>query len=137
LNGTPGPSGSGTSLDVTVEIGDQVACTITNQRKTSIRVIKHLVPGYDPGRFNLQIDGVTDASNAANNGTTGAILVATGSHLVGETAGINTVLDSQHYSSVISCSDGSSGRGTSLNVYLGSGEALTCTITNTRKLYRT
>jgi outer membrane protein assembly factor BamB len=136
LDGTPGPSGSGTSLDVTVAAGDQLTCTITNQRKPTITVTKHLVPANDAGRFNLQIDGVTYAANAGNNGTTGSITVATGSHTVRETAGTNTVLDGNHYVSQISCTDGSSAHGTSLNVTVTYGDAVTCTITNTRKLYR-
>jgi hypothetical protein len=135
LNGNPGPSGPGTSLDVTVSAGDQLTCTITNQRKPKITVTNHLVPSYDPGRFNLQIDSLTYAANVRNNGTTGAITVPVGSHIVGETAGTNTILDQNHYVTQIACSDGSNGHQTNLPVTVTWGDKLTCTITNTRKLH--
>jgi hypothetical protein len=137
LNGNPGPSGPGTSLDVTVSAGDQVACTITNQRKPKITLIKHLVPRYDSGRFNLQIDHVTYAANIGNNGTTGAITVTLGNHIVGETAGTKTILDQNHYATQIVCSDGTTGHQAGLSINVTYGEALICTITNTRKLIKT
>ena len=37
----------------------------------TITVTKKLVPSYDPGRFNLLVDGTTYAHNIGDNGTTG------------------------------------------------------------------
>ncbi len=100
----------------------------------TITVTKKLVPSYDPGRFNLLVDGTTYAHNVGDNGTTGQVTVAPGTHVVSETAGTNANLG--NYVPRITCSDGSAGYGTSLSVSTTAGENLACTITNTRKLYR-
>jgi uncharacterized repeat protein (TIGR01451 family) len=98
-----------------------------------ITVVKHLVPTYDPGRFNLKIDGTTHASNVGNNGTTGQVTVSTGNHTVAETAGTSTNLSL--YVPRIECTDGSASYGTSLSgIHVGLGDNVTCTITNTRRL---
>jgi uncharacterized repeat protein (TIGR01451 family) len=101
----------------------------------TITVVKHLVPSYDPGRFNLRIDGTTYAPNVGNNGTTGQVSVSAGNHTVSETAGTSTNLG--NYVPRIVCSDGSAGYGTSLSgVHVAVGDDITCTITNTRRLHR-
>jgi hypothetical protein len=102
----------------------------------TITVTKHLVSNpLDPAKFNLRIDGTTYAANVGNGGTTGAVLVGSGSHTVSETAGTNANLG--NYTARIECSDGAAGYGTSLSgVQVNSGENITCTITNTRKLFR-
>jgi hypothetical protein len=102
----------------------------------TITVTKHLVSNaIDPAKFNLLIDGSTYAVNIGNGGTTGAVTVATGSHTVSETAGINANMS--NYTARIACSDGSAGYGTSLSgVTVDNGDAITCTITNTRKLFK-
>jgi hypothetical protein len=41
-----------------------------------------------------------------------------------------------NYQARIACSDGSAAYGTSMQVTVVLGEALTCTITNTRKLFK-
>jgi len=102
----------------------------------SMTVTKTLVPTYDPGRFNLQIDGTTYASNVGNGGTTGPVTVTPGMHTVSETAGTNAILS--RYSTTIMCSDGSFGVGTSLSgVQADSGGSISCTIKNTRRVYKT
>jgi hypothetical protein len=101
----------------------------------TITVVKHLVPEYDSGRFNLRIDGTTRAANVGNLGTTGKITVSTGTHSVSETAGTNALLS--RYSTRISCSNGASGLGTSLSIVVNGGDDIVCTITNTRKLIKT
>ncbi len=50
-----------------------------------------LVPSNDPGRFNLQIDGVTRAT-AVGNGGTGAVTVSPGTHTAGVTGANGTIL---------------------------------------------
>ena len=122
-------------LNVSVGFGDDIVCTITNTRETgTIVVTKNLNPNSDPGKFNLQIDGSSPnagSQNVGHGGTTGAVTVNTGSHSVGETEGTGTSLS--NYTSSISCSNGTSGAGTSLSgVVVTYGQQVTCTITNTR-----
>jgi hypothetical protein len=103
---------------------------------TTLTVTKHLVSNpNDPAKFNLRIDGVTYASNVGDGGTTGAKVVTAGSHTVSETAGINAFLG--NYVPRIECSNGAAGYGTSLSVQVASLTQVTCTITNTRKLFKT
>jgi hypothetical protein len=96
----------------------------------TITVTKHLVSiPSDTAKFNLQIDGTTDATNVGDGGTTGAVTVTAGTHSVSETAGTNANLS--NYSTHIACSDGSSGNGTSLSgITVNPGDNVTCTITN-------
>src|SRR5439155_6941865 len=79
----PGP------LNVPIAENANIVCTITNTRDTDTsEVRKAPSPTRDPGKFNLQVDGTTRASDAGNGGTTGAITVNTGpNHSVGELAG--------------------------------------------------
>jgi hypothetical protein len=101
----------------------------------TITVTKHLISNsQDPAKFNLRIDGTTYAANVGDGGTTGAITVAPGTHTVSETGGINANMN--NYQARIACSDGSAAYATSMQVNVVQGEALTCTITNTRKLFK-
>ena len=103
----------------------------------TITVTKHLISNsLDPAKFNLRIDGTTYAANVGDGGTTGAVSVASGTHTVSETAGTNANLS--NYTARIACSDGSAGYGTSLSgITVNNGDNVTCTITNTRKLFKT
>jgi hypothetical protein len=131
-------SGSGAGLlDVPVSGGDQIACTITNTRQTGqLRVLKSLSPVGDPGKFNLQIDGTTHAADVGDGGDTGLQVLDTGTHTVGETAGTATSLTD--YTSSIDCRAGdgtgvtvASGDGPGpLDVPIGNGDQIACTITN-------
>ena len=114
---------------VTVAAGESKVCTITNTRKPKLTVNKVLVPANDTGLFNLQIDGGTagTGANVGNGGTTGAVVVDLGPHLVGETAGTGTSLSD--YTTVIS-GDCDPATGT---VTVAAGDNKVCTITNTRK----
>src|SRR5207249_4688149 len=131
-------AGSGSvPLNVPVTEGSDIVCTITNTRNTgSIEVRKTLSPTSDPGKFNLQIDGTTKATDAGNGDTTGAITVNTGTnHSVAELAGTGTTLGD--YTSSIACtrngSGAESGSGTSLSgITVNKNDVVVCTITNTR-----
>jgi len=112
--------------NVSLAAGDNKTCTITNTRKPKLTVTKILVPSNDTGKFNLQIDGVTEASDVGNNGTTGAKFVTVGAHTVGETAGTGTSVGD--YTTVIGGDCDAAG-----NVSLAAGDNKSCTITNTRK----
>ena len=128
----PGP------VSVPVANGDKWTCVITNTRKTgTITVTKALVPGTDPGKFNLKIDTTVVKSDAGDTGTSGPITVNTGNHDVSEAAGTGTTL--ADYTSSISCTEDTntaspvnvSGSGPA-SVPVAEGDAWTCVITNTR-----
>ena len=89
-------------------------------------VNKVLVPMADLGLFNLQIDGITQAADVGNGGTTGSLVVAAGAHTVGETAGTGTSLTD--YTTVISGDADAAG-----NVVAIAGLTKTAIITNTRQ----
>lgn len=101
----------------------------------TISVTKHLISNsLDPAKFNLRIDGTTYAANVGDGGTTGAITVSAGTHTVSETGGINANMN--NYQARIACSDGSAAYATSMQVTVVLGEQLSCTITNTRKIFK-
>jgi hypothetical protein len=120
------------AVAIKVGVGEKVDCTFTNQRKTgTITVKKVLVPATDTGKFDLQVDGKNVATQVGNNGY-GSTTVASGTHTVGE-AGANL----GDYSSSTSCKNAAGyevakGSGV-LNVAVAGKDAITCTITNTRK----
>jgi len=139
VNGTPSFAGGGTSSIVTPVLfsGDAVKCVFTNTRKTGkLRVVKQVV-STDPGEaglFNLQIDGLTEASDVGDGGSTGFEVVNTGLHTVGETAGTATTLDD--YTSATVCRDGQDTvvpQNPAGTVEVTFASEITCTITNTRK----
>ena len=82
--------------NVDVAAGARVLCTITNDRRTGrIRVVKDIVPvdGQlgDPGKFDLQVDGATVRSDAADGDGSTFVTKPTGSHNVGELGGTGYV----------------------------------------------
>jgi hypothetical protein len=105
----------------------------------TIEVRKELAPVDDPGKFDLQVDGMTKKSDAGDGDTTGAIPVATGSnHSVGELAGTGTSLSD--YSSSISCTrngnPADAGSGTTLaGIAVAANDTVVCTIINSRLFY--
>ena len=133
-------SGSGTSLsNITVNANQSITCTITNTRNQGkLEVIKDLIPSADTGKFNLQIDGTTEAPNVGDGGTTGEKTVTPGNHTVGETAGTGTSLSD--YTSSIECK-GNNGAGAvvasgsgagPLTVPVASNDDIVCIVTNTK-----
>jgi uncharacterized repeat protein (TIGR01451 family) len=116
-----------------LSVGDEKTCTITNTRKTgTITVVKDLVPATDEGRFDLLVDETVVKSDAAD-GDGGSLEVNTGTHTVSEAAGSAGSLG--NYAKGISCSNEQSGAGAGpLQVRVGDGSQITCTITNRRVL---
>jgi cell division septation protein DedD len=136
--------------DTTAET--KAKCTCSNVEITglkvpqsgTIEVIKTIDPVDAPGAFNLQIDGVTEFTDAGNGDSTGPVSVSAGystddepigdTHTVGEIAGTGT--DLQLYDPVINCQDQENdtefleGAGP-LEVFVEPGDAWVCTITNT------
>jgi len=110
--------------------------TLTGINFAKLKVVKALSPSSNTGKFNLQIDGLTNVSNVGDGGTTGFVDVNTGDHTVGETAGTGTSLS--NYDSSITCTNGTatvgplSGTSLTFNVTNTGGDWV-CTITNTLK----
>jgi hypothetical protein len=138
LNGVPGPKGNGSNLNVTVAAGDVLACTLTNTRKARIRLIKHLVPAEDPGRFDLYVGSTLVKASAADGGF-GEARVAPGTYTIKELASFGTVgSELFNYASSIACilngAPGPSGGPTSVSVSVKAGDFLDCALTNTRSV---
>jgi hypothetical protein len=135
LNGAAGPSGTGASLKVTVAVGDVMVCTFTNSRKATVTLAKTLVPANDPGRVDLKVGSTTVRASAAD-GDSGSTNVAAGTYTIKEVATSGTGTSLSSYSTTISCTSnggaGPSGSGTSLDVTVSPGDALSCTFTNAR-----
>ena len=131
-----GGAGASGGIAITTASSTQPKVLISFLLTGTITVTKKLVSNsLDPAKFNLKIDGTTYASNVGNNGTTGAVIVLQGTHTVSETAGTNANLS--NYTTRIACSDGSSGYTTSLSgITVNQLDNITCTITNTRKLFK-
>ncbi|MBI3396977.1 DUF11 domain-containing protein [Candidatus Woesebacteria bacterium] len=118
--------------DGSINVGEEKTCTVTNTRDTgTITVNKVLDPDSDQGLFDLLINGVTEASEVGNGGTTGQVVVGTGDHSVSELGSGET--DLKDYVSEISCDNDQSTEGTSLSeISISKDEDVVCTITNTR-----
>ena len=127
-------SGSG-PVTVNVTDGSDIVCTITNQRKPEIKVVKDLVPNTDPGRFDLKIDTTPFTNGGAGyaDGDTGFQKVTTGSHTVSEVGHGTTNLNDYVSKVVCDSSKGSTDPGTSRTFSVDYGDKVTCTITNQRK----
>ena len=122
--------------------GNQVTATASSTRcGGSITIVKILNPRSDPGRFDLEIDGVTagGAASVGDGGSTGTIAVGTGQHTVGESAAKNT--DLSDFDVQVICRDGTGvvreGSGPRLSVTIRNGQEIVCTITNTLKIANT
>ncbi|MFM2105181.1 MAG: hypothetical protein RL338_213 [Chloroflexota bacterium] len=121
----------GSLVTITADAGDDIVCTYTDGRTPTIEVRKTIVPADDPGRFNLLVDGTVVKANASSGDTSGPLERAPGTYVVSEdTNGTGT--DITAYTTAYSCTNGSSGSGTSVSVTLAYGDAVTCTFTNTR-----
>ena len=103
----------------------------------SITIVKVLHPSDDPGRFHLEIDGVTagGATAVGDGGTTGTVAVNPGARTVGESAAQGTSL--ADYVVQIVCRSGgkvvAEAASATVSVPVQRGEHVLCTITNTRK----
>ncbi|MBN1351580.1 hypothetical protein JXJ21_19355 [candidate division KSB1 bacterium] len=100
---------------------------LPQQPKLAVRL--RLLPPDDPGKFNLQINGITRANNVGNGGTTGPVGISVGAHKIAITAGNNTNLENYF----ISFSDNCLPDGTILipatPVFIPGGYVTTCTTT--------
>jgi Domain of unknown function DUF11 len=106
-----------------------------NFKQPTIRVEKNLVPASDPGRFDLDVDGTTVKTAAADE-QGGTTAVSVGTHSVSEAGADGT--DLTRYASSVACTKNGSpyltGDGSSLgDLAVTSGDAVVCRITNQRK----
>jgi uncharacterized repeat protein (TIGR01451 family) len=126
-------TGTTNNWSVSVANDQNVVCTITNTRQTgTLTVKKVLSPTTDPGTFNLLIDGNTAGLALGHNDSTAAITVNTGDHTFGETAAGTTNLANYTPSSACVAGGQSVTLNTNGSVPVANGQAVVCTITNTR-----
>ncbi len=129
-------TGATVSNPVLLSPGQNVTCTITNNDQSgSIRITKDVVPN-NSSKWNFTIttsipgaggpysipgigDGLGDGDSHALHG------LMSGPYTITETSDSN-------YATSISCNDGSTATGNSINVDVSLGEELECTFTNTR-----
>jgi hypothetical protein len=123
---------------IKVRYNETVECVFTNERiqTGTIVVRKDLVPATDPGRFDLQVDGVTKVAAAGDGASSAPVKVRAGTHVVGETG---ADLDGYVRSTVCTKPGGygtidvASGGAGPLDVPVAAGDAITCMISNVRK----
>lgn len=89
-----------------------------------LTVTKMLEPSSDAGRFDLLVDGVVRKAGVGNGGTTGALTVSEGRHVVAEVAAAGTSLAGYDRFIAGDCAPNGS-------VTLAPGDKKTCTIINT------
>ncbi|RZU35410.1 hypothetical protein EV700_3363, partial [Fluviicoccus keumensis] len=156
------PSGAGTSFTVTPQLGDVIACTLTNDRLPRLRLNKTVAGLVDANdRFVTQV-----LSNAAPNAvlsgttsdpqsgggvlTTGGVATYNAPGMLVVTSGTTYILTEDiasgtsglsQYSTSISCSNATAGSATTLpsgagqrfNITPATGDNISCTFTNTPK----
>jgi hypothetical protein len=129
------------SVNVSIQTGEDVICVFKNKRKTgNLVIVKHVYPGRDSGRFDLNVNDKVYKQNARNGDSTGIITLPTGFYNVNETAGRRTNLD--NYNSYYACYRGQidnnsvallRGQGTSIpRVRIISNETIICVFKNKR-----
>jgi len=134
-----GGSFDGTSKysGASIKSGVITTCTFTNTRDTgTIKVRKVLDPSNDGGKFVLTItSGATTVGSLTNAGHNALLekTVDTGTgYTLTETADTGTTLT--NYNSAWTCTDGSSGSGTTISgLTVTKGATIDCTFTNTLK----
>jgi hypothetical protein len=131
-----GQSGTGTSVDVTVAVNDDIVCTFTNTRNTGSIELKKIWSGTG-GQTTLKIgttaggaevDSQLTGANGAAPLTTGANTVDTGTFYVSETGGLD------NYDSALACTKNGQAYtpGANNSVVVGKNDVVVCTFTNTR-----
>lgn len=116
-----------TPANIVLTANQTVTCTFTNAYvppTATLTVKKILSPASDFGRFDLLVNGQAKATSVGNDGTTGAMVLAAGTHTVSELAATGTSLE--NYTAVIGGDCAANG-----TITLAAGDNKTCTITNT------
>jgi hypothetical protein len=115
------------SGEVTIDVGDDLTCTITNDlisvvETGSLTITKVCIPADDTGEFDILLNGVTQDTIGCGESVFDLDL-APGTFTVSEAAGPGT--DLGDYTSSFGGACDSSG-----DVTIAAGDDLTCTITN-------
>src|SRR3954447_13507038 len=119
------------SVAIRVGVGEKVACTFTNERKTgTITVKKQLEPATDPGKFDLKVDSTKVASQVGDGGY-GSATVPTGRHTVDE-YGANLGDYVRYTKCVKGATVVAEGSG-AVSVPVGYDDQIVCTVKNVRK----
>src|SRR4051812_6083827 len=119
------------SVDIKVGVGEKVACTFTNERKTgTITVKKQLEPASDTGTFDLQVDGDNVATQVGDGGY-GSATVPTGTHTVSE-SGAN-LADYVRYTTCLKGATVVAEGSGAVSVPVDAYDQIACTIKNVRK----
>ena len=119
------------SVAIKVGVGEKVACTFTNERKTgTITVKKQLLPATDTGKFDLQVDDKNVATQVGDGGY-GSATVPTGTHTVGE-YGQNLADYIRYTTCVKGATVVAEGAGV-VSVPVGAYDNIVCTVKNVRK----
>jgi hypothetical protein len=129
---------AGRTATIKVRYNETVECVFTNERirTGTIVVKKDLVPASDPGRFDLQVDGVTKVAAAGDGSYSAPVKLRAGTHVVGETGADldgyvrSTVCTKPGTYGTVEVASGAAGP---LDVPVVAGDAITCTIKNVRK----
>ena len=130
-NGSAVTSLATRSVAIKVGVGEKVACTFTNERKTgTITVKKQLEPATDPGKFDLKVDSTKVASQVGDGGY-GSATVPTGTHTVDE-YGANLADYVRYTKCVKGATVVAEGSG-AVSVPVGYGDQIVCTVKNVRK----
>jgi uncharacterized cupredoxin-like copper-binding protein len=117
--------GTQNGVNITVGIGGEATCTITNDDQAGqLKIVKNTVGG--DGTFNFTVTGPTASTpsiaTVANTGTTGFVAVNAGAYSVAETVPAGWDLTSAVCDS-----------GTPANFSVPNGGSVTCTFTNTKR----
>ncbi len=118
---------------------DPSDCVIYQHNTGRLEVRHVLSPSYNPGRFNLLIDGSVKASPVGDGGTTGEQIVPAGQHSVSVTTIPNTSL--ADYNTSVECRDAngtgsvvaSQANNSPLSLMVPDGSDIVCTITDERQ----
>ncbi|MFM7403204.1 MAG: CshA/CshB family fibrillar adhesin-related protein [Erythrobacter sp.] len=133
-----------------LQFGEALVCTFTNAAFPRVQLRKQLGSGgrrFDGDQFTLRIRAgttsiaqttTTGTAAAISNGDTGLVQVVSGTaYQFDEIAAGTATLD--NYTAAMACTNGFSGSTTALPAAVGGtitpqlGDAITCTITNTRR----
>ena len=130
----------GANNSVPAATDDHVICAFTNSRKAQLRLKKELVPAADDGKVDFSLNGgpaeptvVLGYGHGQQTAFKNAVL---DNNTASESGHAPTVL--ADYVSVWSCSNGTSGTGSSItaadNLDLAYGDQVTCTFTTSASL---
>ena len=113
---------------------------VNYQHNTGRLEVRHVLsPSYNPGRFNLLIDGRVKASPVGDGGTTGEQIVPAGQHSVSVTTVPNTTLADYNTSVECRAANGtgavvaSQANNSPISLMVPDGSDIVCTITDERQ----